>query len=205
MAVAKPCSIELKAVEGIDNEPINSFVLRDEEAFMELVSKYKDPITNYINTMIGDYERAVDLSQETFLRIYKNAEKYKNTYQFSTWIYSIATNLAIDEIRWRQRYRKLFFVPNKNSGSNENANWELSVPDGRLSPDEALIRKEKSKIISDAIHSLPKKYRSVFVLKEIEYLPYEKIAEVLDCSCGTVKSRLHRARELLKKKLKKYL
>jgi RNA polymerase sigma-70 factor (ECF subfamily) len=204
MVVAKPCSIGLKVVEDIDNELIRSYVLGDESAFMALVSKYKDPITNYINAMIGDYERAVDLSQETFLRIYKNAENYKNTYQFSTWIYRIATNLAIDEIRWRHRHRRLFFTPHTRSDSDED-HQELVVPDSRYTPDEALIRKEKSKVIAEAIQSLPKKYRSVFVLKEIEDLPYEKIAEVLACSCGTVKSRLHRARELLKKKLQKYL
>ena len=183
-----------------DNELILKFICGDENAFMEIVSRYKDPITNYINTLLGDYERAVDLAQETFLRVYRNAERYKNTFQFSTWIYRIATNLAIDEIRWRKRYCRIF-NPNINGKAYADLE-ELSVPDNRLSPDEALINEERRRIIMVAINSLPEKYRTVLVLKEVQDLSYERIAEVLGCSIGTVKSRLHRARDLLRKKLK---
>lgn len=185
-----------------DSELINSFIEGDEGAFKELVSKFKNPITGYIHAMIGDYERAVDLAQETFLRVYKNAEKYKNTYQFSTWIYRIAMNLAIDEIRWRKRQSGLFST--RSRAGSQDGNRELDIPDTSLSPVEALVKKERTKIIAEAINALPEKYRLAFVLKEVQDLPYEQIAEVLKCSCGTVKSRLHRARGLLRKKLEKY-
>ncbi len=187
-----------------DSEVLQNFIRGDENAFMELVSKFRDPITGYINAMIGDYDKAVDLAQETFLRVYKNAESYKNTYQFSTWIYRIATNLAIDEIRWRKRQGSIFFARPLSTSDRDHEGYGLNVPDARQTPDEELLRKEKRKVLSEAINALPKRYRFVFVLKEMQGLPYERIAEILDCSCGTVKSRLHRARESLRKKLKKY-
>src|SRR3990172_11611773 len=90
-------------MQANDNELVQRFLAGDEEAFVQIVGKYKNPITNFISMMIGDYDLAVDLTQDTFLRVYRNIESYKNTYQFSTWIYRIASNLAIDELRWRRR------------------------------------------------------------------------------------------------------
>ncbi|MBI1745262.1 MAG: sigma-70 family RNA polymerase sigma factor [Acidobacteria bacterium] len=188
-----------------DDELIHSFVEGNQEAFRGLVSKYKDPITHYIHVMIRDYECAVDLAQETFLRVYKHADAYKTTYQFSTWIYRIATNLAIDEIR-RRRRQMTQPLENRRHSSGTAFPTESYIIDTRgLRPDEALIQKEKLRYLSNAIESLPRKYRHVFVLKEIQDLPYEEIADVLSCSSGTVKSRLHRARGLLRKKLAHYL
>ena len=201
----KSLAITLNSMVLTDDELIHSFVQGNEDAFMELVSKYKDPITNYIHVMIRDYERAADLAQETFLRVYRHAGAYKDTYQFSTWIYRIATNLAIDELRWRRR-QNVQPLENQYRAAEEGSAQEINIADTRaVLPDQALIRKERLRLISIAIESLPKKYRSVFVLKEIQDLPYEEIAAVLSCSTGTVKSRLHRARELLRKKLAKYL
>lgn len=200
----KSLVLTLNSMVLTDDELIQSFVQGNEDAFMGLVSKYKDPITNYINGMIKDYERSVDLAQETFFRVYKHAGDYKDTYQFSTWIYRIATNLAIDELRRRRRH---VTQPLESQYRNEDGSVpELNIADtGAVLPDQALIQKERQRLISNAIESLPKKYRAVFVLKEIQELPYEEIAGVLSCSSGTVKSRLHRARELLRKKLAKYL
>ena len=86
-----------------DNSLVKEFISGNDEAFAQLVSRYKDSITNYLNMMVGDYDIAVDLSQETFLRVYRSIHRYSNLYQFSTWIYRIATNLTIDEIRYRKR------------------------------------------------------------------------------------------------------
>lgn len=186
-----------------DNELIQSFLGGDDAAFMTIVSRYKDPITNYIRLMIGDYDRAVELAQETFLRVYRNAERYRNTYQFSTWIYKIATNLAIDEMRWRRRYSRIF-SPGPSEDTEGEGRREWLVADRGLRPDQVLLLEEKRRAVLAAIQGLPKKYRTALVLREIQGLPYERIAEVLGCSTGTVKSRLHRAKEILRRKLAKY-
>ena len=204
---AKMGSLELAQDAPIsDNSLVKDFISGDDTAFTQLVTRYKDSITNYLNMMIGDYDTAADLSQETFLRVYRNIHRYSNLYQFSTWIYRIATNLAIDEIRYRKRRGRVFYRNvwgNRRSEDKESA--ELEITDVRRGPRDEILRKESSRILGDAIRSLPEKYRTAFVMKEIEKLPYETIARVLNCSAGTVKSRLHRARELLQRKLERYV
>jgi len=189
-----------------DNDLVREFIAGNELAFTELVTKYKDSLTNYLNAMVGDYDIAVDLCQETFLRVYKNITRYSNIYQFSTWIYRIATNLAIDEMRFRKRRGQVFYnnVWGKNNHRDEDGP-EFEISDVRRGPGEEMLRKESSQILGEAIRSLPEKYRTAFILKEIQELPYEKIAVVLKCSPGTIKSRLHRARELLQRKLEHYV
>jgi len=188
-----------------DNSLVKEFISGNDTAFTQLVTRYKDSLTNYLNMMIGDYETAVDLCQETFLRVYRNIGRYSNLYQFSTWIYRIATNLAIDEIRYRKRRGRVFYrnVWNRPSEENEGPGFELT--DSRRNPRDEVLRKESSQILGDAIRSLPEKYRTAFIMKEVQNLPYETIARVLSCSAGTIKSRLHRARELLQRKLERYV
>jgi RNA polymerase sigma-70 factor, ECF subfamily len=189
-----------------DNELVREFIAGNDAAFTQLVTKYKDPLTNYLNVMVGDYDIAVDLSQETFLRVYKNIGRYSNIYQFSTWIYKIATNLAIDEMRFRKRRGQVFYrniLGSHAAGDDDGPEFEIS--DSRRNPRDEILSKESSQILEDAIRSLPEKYRTAFIMKEVQELPYETIAEVLRCSTGTIKSRLHRAREFLQKKLKNYI
>lgn len=189
----------------LDNDLVREFIAGDDAAFAQLVGKYKDAITNYINMIIGNYDTSVDLCQETFLRVYRNIERYSNLYQFSTWIYRIATNLAIDEIRYRKRRGRVFYrnVWGKQNAEN-GALPEYEIADVRTGPGEEVLRKESGKILGDAIRSLPEKYRTAFVMREVQELPYETIATILKCSAGTIKSRLHRARELLQRKLERY-
>jgi len=156
--------------------------------------------------MVGDYDTAVDLSQETFLRVYRNIHRYSNMYQFSTWIYRIATNLAIDEIRYRKRRGRVFYKNVwGNRQSNDSETPEFEITDVRRGPRDEILRKESSQVLGDAIRSLPEKYRTAFIMKEVQELPYDTIAKTLNCSAGTIKSRLHRARELLQRKLERYL
>ena len=109
-AALKMGSLELaQDAPTSDNSLVRDFISGDDAAFTQLVTRYKDSLTNYISMMIGDYDTAVDLSQETFLRVYRNINRYSNLYQFSTWIYRIATNLAIDEIRYRRRRGRVFY------------------------------------------------------------------------------------------------
>jgi RNA polymerase sigma-70 factor (ECF subfamily) len=156
--------------------------------------------------MVGDYDTAVDLSQETFLRVYRSIGRYSNLYQFSTWIYRIATNLAIDEMRYRKRRGRVFYkniLGNRRPADKEQQEFEIT--DARSSPRDEILRKESGQVLGDAIRSLPEKYRTAFIMKEVQELPYETIAQVLKCSAGTIKSRLHRARELLQRKLEHYV
>src|SRR6058998_2800251 len=185
-----------------DNDLVREFIAGNELAFTELVTRYKDSLTNYLNVMVGDYEIAVDLCQETFLRVYKNITRYSNIYQFSTWIYRIATNLAIDEMRFRKRRGQVFYNNVWASGpSRDEGTPEFEISDARRGPGEEVLRKESSRVLGEAIRSLPEKYRTAFILKEVEELQYEEVARILGCSAGTIKSRLHRARELLQRKL----
>jgi RNA polymerase sigma-70 factor, ECF subfamily len=189
-----------------DNSLVREFISGNDGAFTQLVTRYKDSLTNYLNMMVGDYDTAVDLSQETFLRVYRNIGRYSNMYQFSTWIYRIATNLAIDEMRYRKRRGRVFYKNvwgNRRSADKDLPEFELT--DVRRSPRDEILRKERGQVLSDAIRSLPEKYRTAFIMKEVQELPYETIAQVLKCSAGTIKSRLHRARDLLQRKLERYV
>ena len=205
-AVIQSLDVGLADAPTTDNSLVAEFISGNDAAFTQLVSRYKDSITNYLNMMVGDYDTAVDLSQETFLRVYRNIHRYSNLYQFSTWIYRIATNLAIDELRFRKRRGRVFYKNvwgNRTSADSETSEFEIT--DVRRGPRDEILRKESSQVLGDAIRSLPEKYRTAFIMKEVQELPYETIATVLNCSPGTIKSRLHRARELLQRKLERYL
>ncbi len=172
----------------------------DEAAFAEIVRRYRSPITNYLYRFLNDYEEAVDLAQETFVRVYFALERYHTDYAFSTYIYRIATNLAISEIRKRKR-RKLISLTGFFQYDNEEEQ-DFHPTDEKPLPDVNLVENEQSKTIARAIAALPEKYRAPIVLREIEEKTYEEIAQILELGLGTTKSRISRARSLLKEKLK---
>ena len=188
-----------------DSTLVAEFIAGSDASFTQLVTRYKDPIINYVNTMVGNYDTAADLAQETFLRVYQNIGRYNSLYQFSTWIYRIATNLAIDEMRYRKRRGQVFF---RNIWGNQanavDEEKELALRDSSPSPGDEVLRKEGGQVLGEAIRSLPPKYRTTFVMKEIQGLSHDEIARVLSTSPGTIKSRLHRAKELLQRKLEHY-
>jgi RNA polymerase sigma-70 factor, ECF subfamily len=186
-----------------DHELLAAIRDGDEAAFQEIVRRYRNPITNFIYRMIDDYERSVELSQETFIRVYTSASRYQANYSFSTYIYRIATNLAISELRRRKRRKFVsLFSPFTN---DDGETIELDPPDSNPLQDEALIDNERRTAVARAISSLPEKYRAAIVLRDVEGLSYDRIAEVLKLSEGTVKSRINRARNLLKEKLSAYI
>lgn len=187
-----------------DHELVVAVAQGDETAFQEIVHRYRSQIINFIYRMLNDYERSVDLSQETFLRIYTSANRYQATYSFSTYIYRIASNLAISELRQRKRRRWIsFFSPFRNQ--DDDLEQEMEFPAEAPLPDEIMIDNERRKAVDSAIQSLPEKYRLTLVLRDVEGLSYEQIVEVTGLSEGTVKSRINRARNLLKDKLQKYI
>ena len=175
----------------------------DETAFGEVMSRYRGPITNYLYRFLNDYEEAVDLSQETFVRLYFAIDRYHTEYAFSTYIYRIATNLAISELRRRKR-RKLLSLTGLFQNEIDDG-IEFQPPDERSLPDKDLIDNERNRQIEKAIAALPDKYRAPIVLREIEDKSYDEIATILGLGLGTTKSRINRARGLLKEKLRNYL
>jgi RNA polymerase sigma-70 factor (ECF subfamily) len=174
----------------------------DEAAFAEIVRRYRNPITNYLYRFLNDYEEAVDLAQESFVRVYFALDRYHTGYAFSTYIYRIATNLAISEIRKRKRRRILSLTGLFQADAEDST--EFQPPDERVLPDENLIEDERSRVISKAIAALPEKYRIPIILRDVEGRTYEEIAGIMELGLGTTKSRISRARALLKEKLKFY-
>lgn len=188
--------------EQSDHQLIEATKRGDEAAFAEIVNRYRNPLTNYLFRMLNDYEEAVDLAQETFVRVYFAIERYHTDYAFSTYIYRIATNLAISEIRKKKRRRLLSLTSFFQTEDAEAQ--EFHPPDVKLLPDEDLLENERQRTIAKAISTLPDKYRAPIVLREIQELSYEEIAQILGLGLGTTKSRISRARALLREKLKQY-
>jgi RNA polymerase sigma-70 factor (ECF subfamily) len=177
----------------------------DDRAFAELVGRYRNQITSYIYRMTNDYDESVDLAQETFVRVYRAADRYQTNYAFSTYIYRIATNLAISELRKRKRRRLVSLTGLFQSGDDPGEQREFHPPDLQPLQDTALVDAERRAAVSRAITTLPEKYRAPLVLRDVEGKSYEEISRILETSEGTVKSRISRARNFLRDKLQAYL
>jgi RNA polymerase sigma-70 factor (ECF subfamily) len=177
----------------------------DEAAFAELVRRYRNQITSYIYRMTNDYDGAVDLTQETFVRIYRARDRYQTSFAFSTYIYRIATNLAISELRKRKRRRLVSLTGIVQTRDGREEPCEINPVDLRPLQDAALVDAERREAVARAITTLPEKYRAPLVLRDVEGKTYEEIARILDTSEGTVKSRISRGRNLLREKLRAYL
>lgn len=186
-----------------DHQLIEATKAGDEAAFGEIMNRYRSPITNYLYRFLNDYEEAVDLAQETFVRVYFAIDRYHTGFAFSTYIYRIATNLAISEIRRRKR-RRLLSLTGLFQTEDENQT-EFQPADERPRADTQLLDDEQSTIVGRAIAALPEKYRVPVVLRDIDGRTYEEIAEIMELGLGTTKSRISRGRGLLKEKLQHYL
>jgi RNA polymerase sigma-70 factor (ECF subfamily) len=174
----------------------------DESAFAVIIGRYRNPITNYLYRFLNDYEEAVDLAQETFVRVYFAIDRYHTDYAFSTYIYRIATNLAISEIRKRKRRTILSLTGLFQVDAEDDT--EFQPTDTKSLPDKDLIDDERGRVIARAIATLPPKYRVPVILRDVEGKTYEEIAVILELGLGTTKSRISRARALLKEKLRNY-
>lgn len=195
---------EVVADPTSDHALLEATRIGDEDAFAELVGRYRNPITNYIYRMTNDYDGAVDLAQETFVRVYRAAERYQTTYAFSTYIYRIATNLAISELRKRKR-RKLVSLTGFFQTRDGAEPQEFNPPDLKPLPDTELVDTERRKAVQRAISTLPEKYRAPLILRDVEGKSYEDISRILETSEGTIKSRISRARGFLREKMTAYL
>ena len=169
----------------------------DHDAFAALVTAYESKIYNLALRYLGNREDAMDASQEIFLRVYRFLPGFQEESGFSTWIYRIGVNVCKDLlIRRGRRNEQPLEVPDEESESRP-----IEVADQRYNPEEVLEGAELRKSLSDAISSLPEQQREIIVLRDIQGLSYEEIATVLSLEAGTVKSRISRARENLRKKL----
>ncbi len=178
-----------------DEELIKEFQNGNVEAFEELVKRYKDPLFNYVSRMLKDRVYAEDIVQETFVRVYKNRDRYRQIAKFSTWIYTIAINLTKTEIR-RQNLRRFFSL----SGSSDNGKT-LELPDNKVNLEKSAEDTIMGERIKDAIDNLPKTFREVIILRDIQELSYEEISKIVGVPLGTIKSRVNRGRTRLQKML----
>jgi len=171
-----------------DEDLIARFQNGDEYAFEEIIHRYKDRLVNFVYRYLGQMDEAEDIVQDTFLKVYKNKNAYENIARFSTWIYTIAGNLAKTELRKRKR-RRIFSI--SKLGPDEK---EFELPASDKTPEEDAESHFTEKIIQAAIQELPEKFRTVVILRDIQELSYDEISMILGVPLGTVKSRVNRAR-----------
>ncbi len=174
----------------------------DLAAFAELADKYKQPIINLAYRMLRDASEAEDLAQAVFLQVYKSAARYHAASKFSTWLFTIARNLCLNEIRRRSRHPAESIDAPRTEGEGQAPQHE----DHRtVSAPERLLQGELEQKIEEAIADLPEAQRTALLLCQQDELSYDDISEVLNCSLSATKSLIHRARETLKQRLKPYL
>lgn len=167
-----------------------------EAAFEILMRRYKNPLMNYVFRFLGDYETCIDIVQETFIKVFRYKDSYSSAAKFSTWIYTIAGNLARTEYR-RRRRRSILSI---DSSVEDNEPFE--IPDENFMPDTAADEDIKDEIIQDALLKISETYREAVILRDIQGLSYEEIANIMNLNVGTVKSRINRGRAQLKKLLR---
>jgi RNA polymerase sigma-70 factor (ECF subfamily) len=175
-----------------DSAVVTSFLAGEERAFTELVERYQTRLLNFIYRTIGDRDRAEDLVQEVFIRVYRHLHRFDRSKKFSTWVYTIASNLAKNELRNRSRNPLVLFQTMQASHDDEDR--PLQFEDSTARPDDLYRKRHLRELVEDTVAKLPEHHRQVFVLRELEGKSYEEIAEITDCNLGTVKSRLNRAR-----------
>lgn len=176
-----------------DSELVTAYLKGGERAFDILVDRYQTRLLNFIYRTVGDRERAEDLVQEVFVRVYRHLARFDRSKKFSTWIYTIASNLAKNELRNRSRNPLVFFQA-LTKGLTGDEERPVEFEDNRMRPDELFRKRHLRDVVESSVARLPVHHREVFVLRELQGKSYEEIAAITRCNLGTVKSRLNRAR-----------
>jgi len=179
-----------------DEELIARFQKGDEQAYVELVNRYRDRLLNFAYRFVNDEEQAEDVVQDTLLKLFTHRHYYRNIAKFSTWIYTIAGNLAKTELRKRKRHK----VTNLSQMGRQEQEYELPATEAETG--QKVDGHYAGKQIQQAIQMLPLHFRTVIILRDIQELSYEEISNIVDVPLGTVKSRINRARLQLQKALK---
>lgn len=183
----------LENIKGLtDGELIVRAIRGREDGFEELVIRYQRPITGYIYRMLNNYDASLDVTQEVFIKVYNSLDRYSSEYKFSTWLYRIAHNAAIDYMRRNS--------VNQQSIETENADgsYQLQIESRQPNPEQERERSEWRREIETVVKCLPQVYRELILLRHAQDLSYDEIAEVTNLPLGTVKNRLFRAREMMR-------
>ncbi|MGC2237316.1 MAG: sigma-70 family RNA polymerase sigma factor [Pyrinomonadaceae bacterium] len=186
-------AIALEKIKSLtDGELIETAISGREDSFEELVRRYQRPITNYVYRMLSDYDASLDVTQEVFIKVYNSLARYSSDYKFSTWLYRIAHNAAIDYMRRNS--------VNQQSIEAENADgtYQLQIESPRPNPEQERERSEWRTEIESVVKCLPTVYRELILLRHAQDLSYDEIAEITNLPLGTVKNRLFRAREMMR-------
>jgi RNA polymerase sigma-70 factor (ECF subfamily) len=194
--VTDDSSLQPERTERPDEELVRLFVEGRIEAFEELLRRYELKIVNFINRSIGDFQRAEELAQETFMRVFRMGARFDPHYRFSTWIFTIAKNLSSNELRDRSRDPESFNIRESDWPDNNSFVAEL-VSATTLEPHQILTTQEMRASLEKAMSHLDADLRMALVMKEFEHMTYAQIAEVFETTTGTVKSWLFRARKQL--------
>lgn len=181
-----------------DDRLVSQAMDGDQAAFRQLMEKYQKPLYFHVIKMVKDKEQIEDLIQESFVKAFDNLSSYNTNYAFSTWLYRITTNHTIDYLR----KKKLETMSISDPVKTKDGEMSIQLEDEQAETDRRIIRKQRSKIIHQAIEDLPDKYRVVIKMRHLEELSYDEIATELDLPLGTVKAHIFRAREMLYKALK---
>jgi RNA polymerase sigma-70 factor (ECF subfamily) len=192
---------------GVQGDPDAALMKRvtqgDQRAFEELVEKYKQPVFNMIYRTLPDAAEAEDLAQNVFIQVYKAAARYRVEAKFSTWLFTIARNLCLNELRRRSRHPADSLDA---TATGEEDGPARQFEDARnVAPPDRLVQDELVAKVAEALKELPENQRTAVLLYQEQEKSYEEIAEILDCSLSATKSLIHRARETLKQRLKPYL
>lgn len=171
---------------------VQAHLAGNSRAFEIVVDRYQLRLLNFVYRIVGDRERAEDLVQEAFIRVHRHLARFDRSKKFSTWIYTIASNLAKNELRNRSRSPLVLFTALTPQWSDDER--PLDFEDAGAQPDEAFRRRHLREVVEQSVAKLPAHHRDVFVLRELEGRSYEEIADITHCNLGTVKSRLNRAR-----------
>jgi RNA polymerase sigma-70 factor (ECF subfamily) len=188
--------------EASDRELLERCRAGDETAFDDLVLRHQQRAFNVAFQLLRDHEDATEVAQDAFVRIYRSIGDFRGECEFTTWLHQIVVNLARNKHRWWKRRGRQASV--SLDGTVETADGEVPVQiaDNTDAPDVQAVRTEFVELLRRHMNELPRKFREVLVLRNVDNLNYEQIAEVLECSVGTVKSRIARAREALRKSIK---
>jgi RNA polymerase sigma-70 factor (ECF subfamily) len=191
--VSVPIAPRESLAEFDDAALVKRFLAGEERAFQVIVERYQTRLLNFVYRTIGDRERAEDLVQEAFIRVYRHLHRFDDTKKFSTWVYTIASNLAKNELRNRSRSPMVLFQQLTGMrDDDEDRAVDFEDPGDR--PDDVFRKRHVRALVDAAVERLPKHHREVFVLRELEGKSYEEIADITATNLGTVKSRLNRAR-----------
>ena len=191
----------LALIQATDHDLITLALKGSEKAYRELLDRYQRPVFSLVYRMVRDREQAEDLAQETFVKVFNHLDRYDPKYKFSSWIFKIASNLAIDSLRKKELNTVSLDGSRHATTSDEVDATRITVESGDENPEELLEAKELGEEIERAIGALRPEYRTAVLLRHVEGRPYEEIAEIMEIPLGTVKTYIHRARGELREML----